>query len=408
MSKAKEKCVNLQIVFILLYLEMITEHTGQILWISVGVLTVIQLLYLYIVYNAVHRRNVADRKGKIQHSEQQQGVSVIIVAADNEEQLAENLPHILTQDYPDYEVIVVDDNSQDDTKELLKRLSEQYPHLYRTFTSDSVRYISHKKLALTLGIKAAKKEWLLFTDPDCYPTSNQWISRMARQFTNDTDVVIGYSNYERKSGFANWCYMYDMLLQQLRLLGLTLRGRGYMGIGRNMAYRRELFFRHKGYSSHLDLQRGEDDLFINEHVPAHRIAAEVSIDATVRCTSANTYTWSADKLSRLFTRSKMHSIAPYLMGAETLSRVLLYTSIVAGIAYGIIQQQWIMIGVCAGLWALRYACQTIVFHKTAHDLGERRYNVSLALFDLLQPLWDLYFSLRLLCSSKRAHLRNKI
>lgn len=380
----------------------------QILWSAAGVLTAIQLLYLYIVYNAVHRRNVADRKDKIQHADQQQGVSVIIVAADNEEQLAENLPHILTQDYPDYEVIVVDDNSQDDTKELLKRLGEQYPHLYRTFTSDSVRYISHKKLALTLGIKAAKKEWLLFTDPDCYPTSNQWISRMARQFTNDTDVVIGYSNYERKSGFANWCYMYDTLLQQLRLLGLTLRGRGYMGIGRNMAYRRELFFRHKGYSSHLDLQRGEDDLFINEHVPAHRIAAEVSIDATVRCTSANTYTWSADKLSRLFTRSKMHSIAPCLMGAETLSRVLLYTSIVAGIAYGIIQQQWIMVGVCAGLWALRYACHTIVFHKTAHDLGERRYNVSLALFDLLQPLWDLYFSLRLLCSSKRAHLRNKI
>ena len=168
------------------------EFTEYILWSAAGILTAIQLLYLFIIYNAVHRRNVADRKGKLQ-SVGQQGVSVIIVASDNEDQLAKNLPRILSQDYPDYEVIVVDDNSKDDTKELLKHLSKQYPHLYSTFTSDSVRYISHKKLALTLGIKAAQKEWILFTDPDCYPTSDQWISRMARHFTDSTDVVIGYS-----------------------------------------------------------------------------------------------------------------------------------------------------------------------------------------------------------------------
>lgn len=382
--------------------------TEQLLWSAVGALTVIQMLYLFLVYNAAHRRNVADRKGKLQYTEQQQGISVIIVAADNEKQLAENLPRILTQDYPDYEVIVVDDNSQDDTKELLKRLSEQYPHLYRTFTSDSVRYISHKKLALTLGIKAAKKEWLLFTDSDCYPTSEQWLKHMARNFTNDTDVVLGYSNYERKTGFANWCYMYDTMLQQLRMLGIALLKQGYMGIGRNMAYRRELFFQHKGYSSHLDLQRGEDDIFINEHIPACRIAAEVSAKAVVRCTSANTYTWTTDKLSRLFTRGKLHGIAPYLVGAETLSRVLLYASIIAGLIYGISHQQWILVGICAGSWILRYVCQIFVFHHTARDLEERSYNVSHPFFDLMYPLWEFYFHIRLLCTSKRTHLRNKI
>ena len=384
------------------------EFTEYILWSAAGILTAIQLLYLFIIYNAVHRRNVADRKGKLQSVGQQQGVSVIIVASDNEDQLAKNLPRILSQDYPDYEVIVVDDNSKDDTKELLKHLSKQYPHLYSTFTSDSVRYISHNKLALTLGIKAAQKEWILFTDPDCYPTSDQWISRMARHFTDSTDVVIGYSNYERKPGFSNWCYMYDTLLQQLRMLGITIRRRGYMGIGRNMAYRRELFFQHKGYSSHLNLQRGEDDLFINEHVPACRITAEVSAEATVRCTSANTYTWTVDKLSRLFTRSKLRGIAPYLLSFETLSRLLYYTAIVVGIVYGITQHQWTTLAICIALWLLRFICQLIIFHKSSHDLGERRYNVSLPFFDLLHPLWEFYFRLRLLCSSKRAHLRNKI
>lgn len=384
------------------------ELIEYILWSVAGVLTAIQLIYLFVIYNAVHRRNVADRKGKLPSAKEQQGVSVIIVASDNEDQLAKNLPHILSQDYPDYEVIVVDDNSKDDTKELLKHLGKQYPHLYSTFTSDSVRYISHKKLALTLGIKAAKKEWILFTDPDCYPTSNQWISRMARHFTESTDVVIGYSNYERKPGLANWCYIYDTLLQQLRMLGITLRKRGYMGIGRNMAYRRSLFFQHKGYSNHLNLQRGEDDLFINEHVPACRIAAEVSAEATVRCTSANTYTWTVDKLSRLFTRSKLRGIAPYILRFDTLSRLLYYMTIIAGITYGIAQHQWETLGLCIALWLVRLVCQLIIFHKSAHDLNERYYNVSLPLFDLMHPLWELYFSLRLLCSSKRAHLRNKI
>ena len=384
------------------------ELTEYILWSIVGALTAIQLLYLFIIYNAVHRRNVAERKGKLQLNSEQPGVSVIIVASDNEDQLAENLPRILSQDYPNYEVIVVDDNSKDDTKELLKRLGEQYPHLYSTFTSDSVRYISHKKLALTLGIKAAKKEWVLFTDPDCYPTSNQWISSMARHFTDSTDVVIGYSNYVRKPGFANWCYMYDTLLQQLRILGITLRKRGYMGIGRNMAYRRELFFHHKGYSKHLNLQRGEDDLFINEHVPACRISAEVSAKATVRCTSASTYTWTTDKLSRLFTRSKLHGLAPHLLSFDTLSRLLYDITIIASIVYSIIQHQWMTLGICIALWVVRFICQLIIFHKSAHDLGERRYNVSLPLFDLLYPLWEIYFHLRLLCSSKRAHLRNKL
>ena len=381
--------------------------TEQILWIGVGVLTTIQLLYLFVIYNAVHRRNVADRKNKLQSAEQQ-GISVIIAASDNEEQLTKHLPSILTQDYPDYEVIVVDDNSQDDTKELLKRLGKQYPHLYSTFTSDSIRYISHKKLALTLGIKAAKKEWVLFTDPDCYPTSNLWLARMARHFTDDTDVVIGYSNYERKPGFANLCYTFDTLLQQLRMLGATLLGRGYMGIGRNMAYRRELFFRYKGYSRHLDLQRGEDDLFINEHVPAHRITAEVSAEATVRCTSANTYTWKVDKLSRLFIRGKLQGTTPHLLGIDTLSRILFYIGVIAGIVYGIVHQQWITVGVCAGAWLVRYACMLFVFHTTARDLGERKYNVSLPLFDLIQPVWELYFRLRLMFGSKRTHLRNKI
>ena len=387
---------------------MSTTIIEQLIWIAVGLLTAIQLLYIFIIYNAIHRRHVIERKGKLGVTDKQHGISVVIVASDHEQQLAENLPYILTQDYPDYEVVVVDDNSQDDTQDLLQRLALQYPHLYSTFTSDSLRYISHKKLALTLGIKAAKKEWIVFTEPDCRPASNQWLAHMARHFTEHTDVVVGYSNYEHRSGFANLCYMYDTLLQQTRMLGLTLCRLGYMGIGNNMAYRRDIFFKNKGYSLHLDLERGEDDLFINEHVPARRIAAEVSAMAAMRSSTTSTHEWATNKLSRLFIRRQMHGIQPYLLGFETLSRVLFYIGIIGSIIYSVMNGLWITFALCTTLWIVRLISLLLVFHRTCNELGERRYNVSLTLFDLLQPLWELYFHLRLMFVPKRTYLRSKI
>ena len=373
----------------------------------VAALTIVQLLYLFVIYSATHRFSKAERKGKLQPSSNQPGMSVIITAADQEEMLAKHLPLILEQDYPNFEVIVVDDNSTDDTKELLERLARQYPQLYATHTSDSIRYISHKKLALTLGIKAAKKEWLVFTEANCYPTSRQWLSRLARHCTDSVDVVLGYSNYERKAGFANLCYMYDTLLQQVRLLGLTLLGGGHMGIGRNMAYRHELFFTHKGYSRHLDLERGEDDLFIYENVPAKRIAADISPASVVRC-DAGYITWKNDKLSRLFIRRKMNGLRPILLNADTYTRALLYVALVISIVWGCINHWWLLMGATTLLWLIYLGCRILVFHHVASDLGERQYNVSLPLMDLLHPCWELYFRLRLCLTSKDMHMRRKV
>ena len=373
----------------------------------VGVLTIVQVLYLFIVYGATHRRYKTEQKGKLEIADAQPGMSVIITTSDQEEMLAKNLPRILEQDYPDFEVIVVDDNSKDDTKELLERLAEKYPNLYMTHTSDSIRYISHKKLSLTLGIKAAKKEWMVFTEPNCYPTSRQWLSRLARHCTDSKDVVLGYSNYERKPGFANLCSMYDTLLQQVRLFGLTLLRGGYMGIGRNMVYRRELFFTHKGYSRHLDLERGEDDLFIFEHVPAERMTVDISADSVVRCTAGSS-TWKNDKLSRFFIRTKMHGLRPILFSADTMTRVLLYAAVATSIIIGCIEHWWILVGVTTLLWLSYFGCRILVLHRVARELDERRYNVSIPLMDVLHPLWELYYTLSMRLTSKAMHMRRKV
>lgn len=374
----------------------------------VGVLSLIQLCYVFVIYNAPNRYCITRRKETLRTATHQPGMSVVITAADQEALLERHLPHILEQDYPDYEVIVVDDNSMDDTKDLLERLTQRYPQLYMTHTSDSIRYISHKKLALTLGIKAAKKEWVVFIEPDCYPTSNQWLSHLATRCTDDVDVVLGYSNYERKPGFANACYIYDTLVQQLRMLGLTLRGKGYMGIGRNMAYRRDIFFTHKGYSHHLDLERGEDDLFINEHVPSKRIAAHISDVSIVRCVSTSYHAWKNEKLTRLYIRNKMRGVAPYILATDTLTRILSYVAVVAAITLGSIVHTWWLVVWSSALWLTVLASRIYVFHSTARKLDERRYHASLLLFDIIRPAWELFFRIRLRVMPKDMHLRRKV
>ena len=181
-----------------------------------------------------------------------------------------------------------------------------------------------------------------------------------------------------------------------------------MGTGRNMAYRRELFFTHKGYSRHLDIERGEDDLFINEHVPAHRITADISADSVVRCTSTSLRAWQNEKLNRLFTRKKMRGASISILSADTLTRIMLYIAVTLGITMGIINQWWVLMGVSIALWMTYLGCSIFVYHRIAREFGERRYNVSLPLFDLIRPYWELYFRLRLCLSSKDMFMRRKV
>ena len=387
---------------------MLTSLVEYLVGVVIGGMAIIQLVSLFVIYYAPHRRCVAERKGRVAPSKEQPGMSVIIAAADQAEQLAKNLPHILEQDYPNFEVIVVDDNSQDDTKEVVERLSHKYSNLYMTHTSDSIRYVSHKKLALTLGIKAAKNEWVVFTEADCYPVSDQWLARLARHCTDTTDVVLAYSNYECKEGFANLCYMYDILMQQLRMLGLTLCGKGFMGIGRNMAYRCELFFTHKGYSRHLDMERGEDDLFVNEHISPQRIAADISAESVVRCTLQSAAAWKRDRLIRLFTRRKMRGMALHLLKADTITRVLFYIVAIMGMSIGIALQEWWLIAVTSIALLIYIGCRILVIHLTTRDLCERRYYLSTVLFDLIRPYWEIYFRLYLWIMPKDMHMRRKV
>ena len=389
-------------------MEVFAFNTPELMLLSAaGVLLIIQYIYYFGVYNRIHTHNIAAKKGDVHFTHDEPPLSVIICAHNESENLRKNLPSILEQDYPEFEVIVINDGSTDETEEVLSLFEEKYPHLYHSFTPDSARYISHKKLALTLGIKASKYEWLVFTEVNCYPVNNQWLRLMARNFTPRTQIVLGYSGYERGKGWLHKCASFDSLFTSLRYLGLALAGKPYMGIGRNLAYRKEIFFHAKGFSTYLNMQRGEDDLFINQVAHKDNTRVETDIDATVRMQPVECYKdWKEEKVSYMATARFYRGSQRWLLGFETLSRLLFYAVCLAGIAWGVISHHWVAAGTALLLWLLRYIVQAIVINQTATEMGvNRHYYFTLPVFDILRPIQSLKFKLYRLYRGKGDFMR---
>ena len=171
----------MQHINVLLHMEAFTLDSTEIIVLAVaGGLFLIQIIYYLCLYNRIHARRRAVKQGNMHFTQELPPISVIICAREESENLRRNLGAVLEQDYPLFEVIVINDGNTDESEDYLTILEEKYPHLYHSFVPDSSRYISRKKLAVTLGIKASKYEWLVFTNANCMPQSNQWLRLMAR------------------------------------------------------------------------------------------------------------------------------------------------------------------------------------------------------------------------------------
>lgn len=377
-------------------MEAFTFNTAELILLSAaGVLLIVQLIYYLGLYNRIHTHNLAVGKDEVHFGRELPPLSVVICARNESENLRRNLPAILKQDYPDFEVIVINDGSTDESEDLLSELEEEYPNLYHSFTPDSARYISRKKLALTLGIKASKYDWLVFTEADCTPVSDKWLRRIARNFTPSTDIVLGYSGYERGKGWLHKRVSFDSLFTSLRYLGFALAGKPYMGIGRNLAYRKELFFKVKGFSTHLNMQRGEDDLFINQIANENNTRVETSPDSVIRMQPVERYKdWKEEKVSYMATARFYKGSQRWLLGLETATRLLFYVACLSGIVFGILSFHWLAAGLTLLLWIVRYSAQAYVINKTANEMGDNRsYYFTLPVFDIIRPLQSLKFRL---------------
>jgi cellulose synthase/poly-beta-1,6-N-acetylglucosamine synthase-like glycosyltransferase len=385
-------------------------NTNELILLSVaGVLFLIQAIYYSVLYNRIHTHNKAVGRNKLSFSEVLSPLSIVIYGKNETENLCKFLPSILKQDYPEFEVIVVSDGTTDESKELLSLLAKEYPYLRHSFAPENLRHISHRKLALTIGIKASKYDWLVFTEANCYPVSKDWLRLMARNFTPDTDIVLGYSGYDRKKGWMHKVIAFDLLFTAMRYLGYALAGKPYMGIGRNMAYRKELFFQQKGYSAHLNLQRGDDDLFVNKIATKKNTRVETDLNATVLTKPIeNKLDWREEKVSYVATSHYYKGSQRYALGFETFTRILFYLAVIAIIGVGILNKHWLAAGIGGLLWLIRFIIQAVMINRTAKELGEsRRYYFALPVFDILQPLHSLEFKIFRIFRGRRADVMGR-
>jgi len=346
-----------------------------------------QLYFYFGILNITLRMKKKEKKGRLNFQHMKLPVSVIICARDETDNLQRFLPEILKQDYPDFEVIVVNDGGNEDTEILLRAMKKEYPRLRSTFVPNGTTNLSTKKLALTLGIKAAKNEWLLFTDADCIPESNQWIARMARNFVGDAGFVLGYGAYLSEKGFLNRLITYDTLFNALQFLGFAANGKPYMGVGRNMAYRKEIFFNEKGFSSTLHLRSGDDDLMVNQFATKKNTRIETSVESITWSMAEKTYKrWYYQKERHLSVSTFYNNVSKLQLFAEPFTRGLFYLAALLLLIQGIITLNWVLVVVPMVFFVLKMLILGSIINQSSRYYGGRKYVLLLPVFDIFLPL----------------------
>ncbi|MDB4918104.1 MAG: transrane glycosyltransferase [Mucilaginibacter sp.] len=315
-------------------------------------------------------------------------ISVIISARNEANNLRENLPAILEQNYPDFEVVVINDCSYDSSDEVLEELSKIYPRLKVVTITEHDRFKTGKKFALTLGIKAAKNEHLLFTDADCMPASYNWITYMAANFNGSIQIVLGYSPYKKTRNFLNPFIRFETIKTAINYLSAAVNGDAYMGIGRNLAYTKTLFFNAKGFAAHMHILSGDDDLFVNQNATPDNTAIEINAGAF-------TYSDAKTTLVSLFRQKKRHFGVGKLykkrhrrmLSIDAVSGFLFYILLTLGIVFNFEPL------LALGLFMFRLIFQLVIYSKLFKRLDSKDLLWYLPFFDAVYYIYLNTFGL---------------
>ncbi len=324
-------------------------------------------------------------------------VSVIICARNEDTNLKKNLPQILAQDYPAFEVIVVDDNSEDGTTEYLFFLSQKEPRLKRTKTGNSNRMMAGKKFPLTLGLKAAANDLVLLTDADCYPATNQWLKNMvAGYLNNEKSIVLGYGAYEKQPGRLNRRIRYETVVSAINYLSFALAKFPYMGVGRNLSYKKEMFFNTNGFFDHRELPSGDDDLFINKVATKYNTAIEIMPESFTYSEPKETREdWIEQKTRHLSTARFYKGKHKLLLGIQPISHILFWFTSVYLLS--ILFVYWYVV---VAAFVVRWALLRYTFSHSMNKLDEKDLKPYIELYDIIQIGYYFRFAKAALIKTK--------
>ena len=333
----------------------------EIIFYSFAVTTAVQVFY----YTYFFCR-IAFYKTKAKIKTQQHPVSVIICARDEDENLARNLPGVLVQAYTStYEVVAVNDNSLDDSKYILQELKKTFKSLNVVELTQEAVHISGKKYPLSIGIREAKHEVLLLTDADCVPASEHWVQKMQDGYTDNIEIVLGYGAYHKSKGLLNKLIRFETFHTAMQYLSYALAGIPYMGVGRNLSYRKSLFFRNKGFSSINHIPSGDDDLFINKSATKNNTAVVIDPDAVTLSIPKTTWSGWLRQKSRHYTTAKFYKPKhKFLLGLYFITQFIFYPLLVAAM----IVYDWRFV---TAIFIIRFLLQGFVLYKSMKKMGEQ-------------------------------------
>ena len=363
------------------------ETTLYILFIAFLGFFVIQFLYQSLVFS---RFSFVKPKKETPKSVP---VSVIVWAKNEYENLVTQLPVLVSQNYPNYELVLIDDASNDETLDLFEEYEKQYSFVKLVKVKNNEAFWGNKKFALTLGIKAAKNEYLLFTDADCSVKSENWILEMTSHFSLKKTIVLGYGAYDKiKGSVLNKIIRFDGVFTAIQYLSWAKIGKPYMGIGRNMAYKKSEFFNVNGFINHIKVRSGEDDLFINEAANKANTTICYSPDSFTYCEPKTTFKdWMNQKRKETSTKKFYKDFDKIQLNLYFISQIccLILGVILLSFQYNLI--------IVSSVLGFRYVFNWIVFGYGAAKLKEK---------DII--LWYPIFEIILLITQIRVAFTNLI
>ncbi|WP_026966362.1 glycosyltransferase [Algoriphagus terrigena] len=324
-----------------------------LLWFFFGIGVIIQAVYLLVIFGRTAWFKSLNKSSKNQNPEE--GVTVLVAAHNEFQNLKVLIPKLFEQDYPKFDVMIVNDRSTDRTKRLLEEMMERYPKLRSVTIKYTPKHVTPKKFALTLGIKVAKNDVILLTDADCMPTSDQWIRKMTAPVREaDKTFSLGFSGYEVKPSLLNKWIQFETLLTALFYFSFGLWKAPFMGVGRNLCYRKSFFMEAKGFKGIWHLEGGDDDLFVNRYATGRNTS--MVLDPAANTTSIPKETWKeylVQKKRHLHAGKYYRSEDQRKIGLFPLSHGLFWIGGIGLLIYSGIGQQWEQFAAVLGIILLR-------------------------------------------------------